>query len=173
MFKDHPVKAYLRYSIIAAVLYSIVAFFFIRDETFRSSWILFIGNMLFACCIVAFILLYNKSRKENASIGTMVFAGHLTTVMGIIIACIICLVLFFLMPAASHTVRQTNDAVNNAPAQLQSGERNEYLLALLMSAIIGNVSAGSFISIILSYAAKRNQKGSDAVKTANDPDFIT
>jgi len=69
--------------------------------------------MLFACGIVVFILLYNKKRKENAGIGTMIFAGLITTLMGIIISCIISVVLFWIIAGASHEVQQ--NVLNNAP----------------------------------------------------------
>ncbi len=174
MLRGHPIKSYLRYSVTAAILYSIVGYIFIHNETFRSAWILFIGNVLFACCIAAFILSYNKRRKQDASAGTMVFAGHITTVMGIIIACIICILIFFLLPGAGgsgHT--GANEVLNNAAPQLQSGARDQYLLTLIMDAIVGNVSAGSFISIILPYTAKRNQKNNASVKAASEPEMFT
>src|SRR5688500_19518694 len=97
MFKKHPIKSYLVYSVAAALLYAVLVYLFIRNETFTSSWILFIGNALFGCCIAVFIGLYNKRRKENASTETMMVAGHITTVMGVVVACIISLCLLFVM----------------------------------------------------------------------------
>ena len=171
MFKDHLIKSYLVYSFAAAIMYCITVFIFIRNATFTSSWILYIGNMFFACCIVVFILLYNKKRKENASIGTMIFAGLITTIIGIIIACLISVILFWLIAGESHEVQQ--NVLNNAPPQLESGKRNDFLLVLIINAVIGNVSAGSFVSIILSYAAKRNQKGDTSVKKSSDSTLVT
>ncbi len=171
MFKNHPLKSYLAYSVAAALLYSIAAFIFIRKETFNSSWILYIGNALFGLCIAAFIILYNRKRKENASTDAMIVAGLITTVMGIIIACTISLVLFLLMSDISHPLQQA-DVLNNAPPQMESGKRNQFLLSLFMSAIIGNVSAGSFISIIIPYAAKRDQQGSTSTKTTHEPELL-
>src|SRR5258705_5961074 len=104
MFKDHPIKSYLIHSFAAAIMYCITVFIFIRNATFTSSWMLYIGNIFFACCIVVFILLYNKKRKENASIGTMIFASLITTVIGIIISCMISLILFWMIAGAFHDV---------------------------------------------------------------------
>ena len=169
MFKNHSIKSYLVYSVIAALLYSVVAYLFIRNQTFSSSWILYIGNALFGCCIAVFIILYNKKRKENAGTGTMIAAGHMVTVMGVIIACIISLVLFLLMSDISHPLQQT-DVLNNVPPQMESGKRNQFLLSLFVNAVIGNVSAGSFISLIISYAVKRDQTGTTSVKTTDEPE---
>jgi hypothetical protein len=167
MLKDHSIKSYLVYSVIAALLYSVAAYIFIRNETFDSSWMLYVGNALFGCCIVTFIILYNKKRKENASTGTMITAGHITTVMGIIITCIIILFLFFLV----HGVHQA-DVLNDTPPQMESGKRHQFLLALFMNAVIGNVSVGSFVSLIVSYAVKRDQKGSTSVKTKEESELF-
>lgn len=158
MFKGHPLKSYVVYSVTAAIVYSIAAFIYLRNDTFRSAWVLFIGNALFACCIVAFIFSLNRKENENASIGKMVFAGHITTVMGIIISCIIAIILFFLLPEISYGAEHggINATLHHAPPQLRSGKRNEYLLTLMLNAVIGNISAGSVISIILPWATKKN-----------------
>ena len=170
MLKNHSIKSYLVYSAIAALLYSVAAYILIRNETFDSSWILYIGNALFGCCIVTFIVLYNKKRKENASTGTMITAGHITTVMGVIIACIITLLLFFLVHGVQHSIQQT-DVLNDTPPQMESGKRHQFLLALFMNAVIGNISVGSFVSLIVSYAVKRDQKGNTSVKTEDEPEL--
>ena len=171
MFKNHSIKSYLVCSVSAALLYSIFAYLFIRNQIFSSSWLLYIGNALFACCIAVFTILFNKKRKENASTTTMIVAGIIVTIIGIVIACIISLLLFLLMSDISHPLQQT-EVLNNAPPQMESGKRNQFLLALFMNAIIGNGSIGSFISLIISYAAKRDQKGSISTKTTDEPELL-
>ncbi|MEP6595625.1 MAG: hypothetical protein ABJA71_06740 [Ginsengibacter sp.] len=171
MLKNHPIKSYLVYSVPAALLYSVLAYLFIRNQTFNSLWILYIGNALFGCCIALFVILYNKRRKENASTETMMVAGNITTIMGVIIACIISVLLFLLMSDVSHPLQQT-EVLNNAPPQMESGKRNQFLLSLFMNAIIGNVSVGAFISLIISYAAKRDQKGGTSTKTTDEPEVL-
>ena len=171
MLKNHSIKSYLVYSLVAALLYSILAYLFIRNQTFNSSWMLYIGNALFGCCIAVFIILFNKKRKENASIETMIVAGHIVTIMGIIIACLISLLLFLLMSEVSHPLQQT-DVLNNAPPQMESGKRNQFLLSLFLNAVIGNVSVGAFLSLIISYASKRDQKGSTSTKTTHEPEVL-
>jgi hypothetical protein len=170
MFKNYPVKSYLAYSVTAAFVYSIATYLFIRNETFNFLWVLYIGNALFGCCIVAFIILYNKKRKENASAGTMIGAGHITTIAGVVIACLITSLLFFFMPLLSHPVQ--DGILNNTPPQMGSGTRHEFLLSLLMNTVIGNMAAGSFVSVIISYAAKQDQKGSTSIKTSGEPDVL-
>ena len=171
MFKNHSVKSYLVYSVCAALLYSIFAYLFIRNQIFNSSWLLYIGNALFACCVAVFIILFNKKRKENASTATMIVAGHIVTITGIIIACIICLFLFLLMSDISHPLQQA-DVLNNAPPQMESGKRNQFLLSLFLNAIIGNLSFGAFTSLIISYSVKRDQKGNTSTKKIRKPEVL-
>jgi uncharacterized membrane protein YvbJ len=118
-----------------------------------------------------FIILFNKKRKENASTETMIVAGHIVTIIGTVIACIIILLLFLFMSDISHPLQQT-DVLSNAPPQMESGKRKQFLLSLFMNAVIGNVSVGAFISLILSYAAKRDQTGSSATKTPHEPEVL-
>jgi hypothetical protein len=171
MLKNHSIKSYLVHSIFAALLYSIFSYLFIRNQIFNSSWLLYAGNALFGCCVATFIILFNRKRKENASTDTMMAAGLIATVMGTIIACIIALLLFLLMSDISHPLQQT-DVLNNAPPQMESGKRNQFLLSLFLNAIIGNVSFGAFISLIISYAVKRDQKGSTSTKTSHEPEIL-
>ncbi len=171
MFKGQQIRSYIPYSVAAAILYSIIAYIFIHNQTFRSAWLLFIGNILFACCIAVFILSFNKKRKNDGNTGSMVLAGHITAVMGILLSCVLCILIFFLLPVGGET--GASKVLNNAAPQLQSGERNQYLLMLIADAVIGNISASSFISIILPYTAKRNQKNNTSIRAANEPEMFT
>jgi len=98
----------------------------------------------------------------------MISAGHIVTITGTIMACIISLFLILLLPGTSHSLQQTN-VLNNAPPQMESGKGNQFLLSLFMNAVIGNISFGAFTSLIISYAAKRDQKGSTSTKTTHEP----
>lgn len=161
MFKTHPILKYLKYSIVAAILYCITVFIFIKQGSFSGSWILYTGNMLFACVIAVFILQYNKGRDQNARAGKMIFAGHITTVMAIIISCIIGLLLVFLL--APEVFSSSVQVLQNTPPQMKA-PRHEMLLAFLMNAIIGNFCGGAFFSIILPFSAKRDQTGESESK---------
>ena len=157
MFKDHPVKQYLIYSLVAAVAYFIVVCIFISYGSFDHIWILYVGNTLFAICITIFILRYNHGRKENAKIGMMLFAGLVTVVLGVIIVCILILLTYLVVPHVFYSVPAGTTAFLKAPPQME-GKTSSFIFNIVMNAIIGNVSAGAFIAILLPYAAKRDQK---------------
>lgn len=167
MFKDHPIRKYLIYSVIAAISYFIVTCIFISHASFTAIWMLYIGNILFAITIAVFLLMYNKRRKENANTGMMAFAGFITTVMGIIIICALILIVYLVAPGVFNSVPKGSTSFLNAPPQMK-GRIGSFIFDIFVSAIAGNISTGSFISLILPYAAKRNQKADTSViKTDN------
>jgi hypothetical protein len=47
--------------------------------------------------------------------------------------------------------------LEQAPAQQQGSKTNGLILVVLMNAIVGNVSTGSFVAIILAYYQKKDQ----------------
>jgi magnesium-transporting ATPase (P-type) len=157
LFKNHTLKKYLVYSVIAAVAYLIIAGIFISYGSFTLMWLLYIGNMLFALSITIFILMYNKKRRENANTGIMISAGLITTIMGVMLVCAIILVSYIVAPALYNSVPKGATAFLKAPPQMK-GRGDSFIFNILVNAVVGNVSTGSFISVILPYAAKRNQK---------------
>lgn len=152
MFKKEYLSNYVKYGTISAVLYCIPLVMFVTGANYHKTWLLFLGNFLFLIGILAYLLSFSKVKNENASTQTMTTAGHLTTVFGIILSCIVAVmaVLFF-SPA------NTGDVMSAAPAQTGDGATHGLVFFVFMSAIIGNFCGGSFISIIIPYTAKRNQ----------------
>ncbi len=152
------VKSYFLFSIGAESVYCVTAYMFISQDSFSSSWILFVGNVLFAMVIAAFIFTYNMRYKMNAKPQVMVAAGHITSVMGIVISCVVIfLLLAIVTPHIYHVAANNSDALEKAPPTLQ-GNGHGLMLVLFMNAVFGNIAASSFISIVLPFTAKRFQK---------------
>ena len=165
MFKGHPLKSYLKYSIAAALLYGIAAGIFIHTDAYQASYILYIGNMVFGICIGIFVYIFNKRRNENANSSNIVAAGHITTIMGVLIACAITFILLLVIaPGSFRSVSQTADAMGRAPSQL-AGNNKGLGLVLFLDAVFGNVGAGSFVSFLLPFSLKRDQ--SDTTRVTN------
>ena len=138
--------------------------FFCNIKSFSVSWVLYIGNMLFAFMIAVFIITFNRKRGENAGVGKMILAGHITTVIGICICCGICLLMLLFVPGvytASGAVLQ------KAPPQMAS-RGHEVMTTLIMNAILGNFFGGAFISVMLSATVKKDQKGETENKKLQD-----
>lgn len=155
MFKGHNIRSYVKYSVAAAILYCIGAFIFLQHRSFSASWVLYIGNMLFAFAIAAFILAFNRKRGENAGAGKMILAGHITTVIGIFFCVGISLVLLLFVPGV-YTA--PGAMLQKAPPQM-ANPGHEVMTTLIINAILGNFFGGAFISVMLSSTVKKDQKG--------------
>ena len=92
----------------------------------------------------------------------MIVAGHITTVMGVLLSCICIFILLAIMkPSGYAAVSNTaSELAKPAPGLMQNS--HALMFVLFMDAIFGNVGAGSFISFMLPNTAKQDQKGETA-----------
>lgn len=159
MLKNIQWGTYLIWGSVAAVAYSIPAFFYIRNSMFRDSWLLYVGNFLFLLVLAAFVITFNRKRRDNASTGAMVLTGHIVTVIGVVLSVVLALIMLSVMNSnGMFGGGRPQEVLEDTPANGgANGRSNGLILFLIASAIIGNVSAGSFISIILPYTTKGDQ----------------
>lgn len=159
MFTKDQILSYLKYSIVAAVLYLISVGIFLALDTYTQTYILYIGNVAFAIVIVVFILAFNRRRDKNASPKMMIAAGHITTVMGVLLSCLGVFILLAIMKPSGYTaVSQTaNELSKPTPGLMENA--HALMFVLFMDAVFGNVGAGSFVSFLLPNTAKQDQKG--------------
>lgn len=157
MFKQHPIVSYLKFSFIAAFLYAVTVFIFIKDASFRDTWVLYIGNALFAVGITIFV--FNRfSQPEKTSTWFVIGAAHITTIMGVIISCLlVALMVLILIPSVLAHHPSSSAMLANSPAQL-TGKSNGFLTICFMDAILGNVFAGFFVSILFPFSLSKNYK---------------
>lgn len=164
MFRTLFVWSQIKYSILGAIVYCIPAFLFIQHATYTDAWLLYLGNGLFLCAISLFMFSYNKKRKENASTTSMLVAGHATTVIGIILACFISfLVLIILVPGLFQS-GTTGKVLTDAPVNTIDDKTKGLNFMVFFNAIVGNVSTGSFASIIFAFTLKRDQTKESATR---------
>lgn len=130
---------------------------FISSASYRDTWWLYVGNVLFLFGIVFFMLRFNKKKGEDASTQTMVAAGHITTALGIIISLIVAVIAIVIFIPDIFNSGQSDTVLASAPSQTGTGKTHGMIFMLFMNAIMGNLVAGSFPSIILSYTAKKDQ----------------
>ena len=143
-------KSQWKYSVLAALLYSLAIIYFIRADNFQASWVLYIGNMLFGLGILAHIFMYKPGNSPASTSSRKILAGHIVAVAGILISCVFILIIFyFLMPVVFHTNNAFENGFSERPAQMENGHQG-IVFMVFMNNIIGNISAGSFISIVFS-----------------------
>jgi hypothetical protein len=87
----------------------------------------------------------------------MLAAGHITTVMGILIACLLSFILVLVFVPGFLHAGTANKIMTGAPASTVKGKTNGLAFMLFTDAIFGNVVAGSFASIMFPFVLKRDQ----------------
>jgi hypothetical protein len=157
MFKRIDVWINLRNGIIAGVLFSICVFAYIRETDYIDSWLVYVGSFLFFVVIVIDILLFNNRRGKNANTVTMIFSSHVTTIIGVLAACIISFILLSFLVPGYYGSGQTEVAAQDAPTNTIHDKTNGLSWRVFMGATIFNFSLGSFAGIIFPFTIKRNQ----------------
>jgi hypothetical protein len=155
MFKKHPLLSYLKFSVFAAIAYSLSAMVYLQLRDFTQSWVLYIGNLFFGAGIVFFLFYFNKKKKGNANAGNMIVAGHIATVLATIIACILVFILLAcLVPGIfiGHSI-----VLQNAPPQTFGNTRHELMIQLFANAAIGNICVGFFVAVLFGSGIKKDQ----------------
>jgi hypothetical protein len=163
MFTKHQAFLYLRYSIAAAILYLISVIVFLSVAAYSQTYILYIGNVLFAVPIVFFIVNFAKKRNENANTRMAIKASVITTVMGMILSVLCVFIILAIMKPSGYS-----DVANTAselakPAPTLKGNGHPLMLILVVDAIFGNLGTGIFIAMMLPNMIKSDQSGETAV----------
>lgn len=142
---------YLRWALIAAIVYCIPVFFFLRTPEFREVWLFYLGSAFFMVVIAWSLLALNRRYGGNGTTRTLITSGHVITVFAIVIAFVFCVILtLFMVPQLYRN--GPGNIVEGKPANLDN-----IVFLLLVSITVINFAAGSIPSIILPQTMKRNQ----------------
>ena len=143
--------------LIAATVFSIPVYLYIRDNTYTDSWLLYIGSFLFMIVIWVHTIRENKLRRENESTVALVFISHMATVAGIIFSVIFSFLLLSLFVPGYLDRGSADQLLREEPANITKDKTGGLSFAIFMAATVINFSVGSFSGIILPFYAKRNQ----------------
>jgi hypothetical protein len=158
-------KEYFLVGLIAAALYSIPGIWFLYNKNYENSYYLFIGCFLFMIPIFIYTLALSKRQYEGRRSASMLMAGHFATMAGMIIAAIfISASIWFFFP---HGSNGQPEVIANVPDNMHVPRPAGLLGLMLSTALIGNFAVGSFICVLLSYAAKRDQRNDEPVPLEN------
>jgi len=149
--------SYLKYAAIAALIYAVPMFLYLRDATFESTWLLYLGNGLFLVFMFVFVMVYNKQKKADANTLSTLAATHMATLLAIGILLIVSTICVLFMVPGLFDKGPAEKAMTDTPANMIHGHTNGMLFILYLDLIVGNFTAGSFVGIITAYTAKRNQ----------------
>ncbi|MGN6342567.1 MAG: hypothetical protein ACTHML_16455 [Ginsengibacter sp.] len=162
MLKKHQILSYLKYSIVAAILYLISVVVFLSKDTYTQSWILYIGNILFSVVIVFFVVRFANRRGRNANTRLAISAAAITTIMGMILSLLsIFIILAIMKPSGYADVVNTASELSKVAPALE-GNGHALMFILFMNAFFGNLGFGIFVSAMLPNMLKTDQSGETA-----------
>ena len=157
VFNKHHIREYLIYGFIASSLYMVPIILLLKSDKYENFYYIYIGSALFMIVMFfyALKLIYRPYDRRRAV--SMLIAGHSATVIGVIIACLMVICAGLIFYPSIFTWVPVNEVVRNSPPTIQPHRRSSLLLMVLLATVICNFGVGSFISIIMSYAAKQDQ----------------
>lgn len=136
---------FYKYAIVPAILYCIPVLFFIKEDTYRDTWLLYLGNGIFLACLFILKVVYNSKRNNNVPI---TYNGWVVTFIGIIFSCILVVFLLILfLPMVNH-INSIREDLQQTPAAISDRNIYDLWFILFASAIIGNLCAGAFATLI-------------------------
>lgn len=157
MLKKLNLYSCFGYGALAAFITCIPVFFYIRDASYRASWLLYVGAFFFALIISIHVLRTNKKRGGNESTVFMVFESHVTVIIGVFIACLLCFLLLIIFVPGYLGEGPAGKIMMGTPASSVTDKTNGLSFEGFMGTILFNFSMGSFVSIIFPFYSKRNQ----------------
>jgi hypothetical protein len=165
MFKKLNIRATIISGLIAAILFCIPAFIYIRSAYYEQSWLLYIGSFLFMAVMWVHTIRDSQKRDNNESTVALVFASHMATIVGIIFSCIICFLMLSLFLPGYFDKGPSDKVLADAPANVIHDKTGGLSFNVFMAATIINFSVGSFTGIILPFYLKKNQTKDRRVPT--------
>ncbi|MET0465072.1 MAG: hypothetical protein ABW007_18045 [Chitinophagaceae bacterium] len=151
-------KATLFAGVLAGLLFCIPVFFFISDAEYSDSWLVYLGCFLFFITIWTHTLTDSRKRAHNESTVALIFASHMATLLGIVVACIGSFLLLNAMVPGYLTSANPGKVLTGEPSTVNIDKTNGLSFQIFLAATFINFSVGSFSAIIVTFAAKRNQK---------------
>ena len=150
-------KEYFLYGALASVAFMLPVLYFLYQNKYENMYYLFIGCALFMAVIFYYNykLLDRPYDKKRAV--SMLLSSHLAILAGVIISSILIFVAFLFFFPNLFSDMHTDRIVEDAPAQVEAYKPTGLMMMVMAVNILGNFSAGSFISVITTYAGKRDQ----------------
>lgn len=164
MLRKVNIRSTIISAIISGVVFAFPTYFFIRSNAYEQAWLLYLGSFLFFIEAWRHTLQENKLRRENESTVALVFISHVTTIAGVVVACVLSFILLALMVPGFIGPTDPQQGMIGEPANTIQGKTDGLAFKVFLSAAVINFSVGSFAGLVLPFYAKRNQ-----VKDSKDP----
>lgn len=158
MFTKQQVLPFLKYSIAAAIIYLICVVIFLYDDTYTMTWVLYLGNMLFAGVMVFFVVNFNKKADNSSHTQKVITSGLTTALIGTIISCLAIFIILAIMKPSSYSYVANTASELAKPAPALEGSAHSLMFILFMDAVFGNMGASAFVSFMLPNMMRKYQE---------------
>ncbi|MEO6289886.1 MAG: hypothetical protein ABIO76_08200, partial [Ginsengibacter sp.] len=116
--------------------------------------LLYLGNALFLCYIFLYLVIFSK--KSGVS-HTPAKAGLPFTFFGVIVSVILTIISIIIFAPGLFDIGSSGSTFKNAPATFLQHNTTGSIFMLFASAIVGNLIAGSFSSVLAAGLNKQSQ----------------
>ena len=157
MFKKIDWVSTFKWASFGALLFCVPAFIYIIHADYTLSWILFLGSVLFLFVNAFHNVVESKKRGGDESTIALVFAAHVTTIAGILLACLVCFILLVILVPGYLEAAPAEKLLTKEPASMVMDKTNGLSFNLFISATVLNFAGGSIAGITVPFYAKRNQ----------------
>jgi hypothetical protein len=157
MFRKVNFRLSLLSASFAALLFCIPVFFYIQSANYKSSWLLYLGSFAFMTVIWIHTMIDSKQRGNNESTVALIFASEVTTVIGILLTVVLCLLMMLLYVPGYFGSSSTEVVLRDTPANTIKDKTNGLSFELFTAATLINFFVGSFAGVILPFYMKRPQ----------------
>jgi hypothetical protein len=157
MFRKIDLKSSIISAAIAGILFCIPVYIFIQRADYRESWLLYMGSFLFFIAMWIHTMYDSRKRRDNESTVALVFASHVATIMGVVVASVLSFLLLVMLVPGYLDGGMADKQMINEPANIIKDKTDGMSFQIFMAATIINFSVGSFAGIILPFYMKRNQ----------------
>lgn len=153
-------KLTLQFAVLEAIAFCIPVFFYIRDDMYAHTWLLYLGSFFFLILTVVHTLRDGKRRGGYERTFTLVFDSHMITILGIILSCLLSFIMLLIFVPQYFNHSNIDVSVVGEPPQNQSRGTDGPGLKIFMIAVIANFAVGSIVGILLPFYSGRGRGNS-------------
>lgn len=157
MWKRINFPSSLLSGLIAALLFIIPVFFYLKDTRYAATWLIYAGSFLFFLTIVVHTIFFNNLRGGNANTVQMVLASHIVTLIGVLLSCLFVFILLTIMVPGYLSNGPAGKVTPDTPVNEVHDKTDGLSFRIFMGASLINFAFGSFAGIVFPFSVKKNQ----------------
>jgi hypothetical protein len=153
-------------------MYMLPTLYLLYANKYQNLYLLYIGNALFMAVIYYYNYYLTKHPHDGKRAVSMLAAGSLATLVGTILSAVIVTIVMFIFFPDLFSAHPSGEVLAHANSEARTQYPSGFLFMILLDAILGNTTAGLFVSILASYVNKKNQmrdKPADVGNRTIDP----